>query len=315
LIQQTDYCFIVNPTANGGSAGRKWPALQAQMQAASLGHCYYLSEYKGHGCELARNALEAGYRKFVVVGGDGTANEVLNGLCSLSISDLSQVSLGVIPWGTGNDWAAYYGLSTHIEDCVQLLQACPTNRQDIGRVTYLDGAGNAKSHYFLNYAGTGFDSYVLEKMGATGGSRLRYFLYVLKSLFNFKSTRLELDVNGDPVECPALMLGVSLGRFAGAGMKFAPGALADDGLFDVLLIEQLSVPQILVSLLYLYNGRIDNHWAVKRWRTPSISIRGQTGQQFHCDGELVDQLPVKIEILPQALRVIAPRQELSNSTS
>jgi YegS/Rv2252/BmrU family lipid kinase len=307
-MQHVDYCFIVNPAAGGGHAGRDWPALHQQLQTAGLRHCYYLSEYQGHSRELVLAALEDGHKKFVVVGGDGTANEVLNGLCTLSMSDLSEISLAVIPWGTGNDWAAYYGLSPRVQDCVRLLQTSPSGLQDIGKVTYLDSAGHKKSHYFLNCAGTGFDSYVLEEMGTIGGSRLRYFLCLLKCLYKFRATKLAMDVDGESLECPALMLGVCLGKFAGAGMQFAPEAVIDDGLFDVLLIKDLSVPQILASLRYLYNGRINDHRAMRHWRGRSVSIAGQTGQQFQCDGELLGQLPVKIEILPQALRVIAPQE-------
>ena len=95
-------------------------------------------------------------------------------------------------------------------------------------------------------------------------------------------------------------------------MRFAPEAVADDGLFDVLLINKLSVAQLLASLVYLYNGRINDHWAVRHWRSSSISIAAQTEQNFHCDGELVGQLPIKIEILPRALRVIAQQKVSRN---
>ena len=303
-----DYCFIVNPAANGGLAGYKWPILQKQLNAADIVHEYFVSEYKGHCGELVRTALKAGHTNFVAVGGDGTANEVLNGLFSDPTANTAHVTLNVIPWGTGNDWARYYRLSSDPEDCVRLLQAGSSTLQDIGKVSFISGAGIASSHYFLNCVGTGFDSYLLEKMGMTRKSRFRYFLYVLKCLYEYRATRLELDVEGESLECPVLMLQICLGIYAGAGMQFAPAAIADDGQFEVLCINDLSVLQILASLFYLYNGKINDHWAVKHWRSSSISIATRAKQNFHCDGEIVGQLPIKIEILPRALTVIAPQK-------
>ncbi len=103
-----------------------------------------------------------------------------------------------------------------------------------------------------------------------------------------------------------MLLEVCLGKFAGAGMHFAPAAEADDGLFDVLLIEDLSILQVLRSLAYLYNGRINEHPAARNWRCRSVSIAARAGQHLHCDGELVGELPVEIEILPRVLSVLTP---------
>ena len=246
-----DYCFIVNPVANGGLAGRKWPMLQKQLNAADIVHGHYVSEYKGHCGDLVRTALKVGHKNFVAVGGDGTANEVLNGLLSVPLVNTAHVTLSVIPWGTGNDWASYYKFSSGPEDCVRLLKEGSSTLQDIGKVSFISRTGMASSHYFLNSVGTGFDSYLLEKMDKTRSSRFRYFLYVVKCLFEFKATRLEIDAKGESLECSALMLQACLGVYAGAGMRFAPDAVADDGLFEVLCIGDMSVLQILASLFYL----------------------------------------------------------------
>jgi diacylglycerol kinase (ATP) len=141
-------------------------------------------------------------------------------------------------------------------------------------------------------------------MENTLGSRFRYFLFVLKCLVKFRATNLRLGMNGTSFEGPVLLLEVCLGKFAGAGMRFAPTAAADDGLFDVLLVKDMSITQLLGSLFYLYNGDINKHWAVNSWQCRSISIAAQFAQKLHCDGELVGHLPVEIEIMPQALRVL-----------
>lgn len=298
------HCFIVNPAAGGGHAGRNWPVLQESLLQAGIDFCHYQSEYKGQVTELARSAFESGRRRFVAVGGDGTANEVLNGVLQACEPGAEDFSLGVVPWGSGNDWARYYGLSPTPEACVHLLQDGLSKFQDIGRATFIDEAGKPFSHYFLNCAGTGFDSFLLEEMGAARGSRIRYFLYVLKCLYRYRAESLRLETNGTAIEGPVLLLDVCLGKYAGAGMRFAPTAVTDDGLFDVLLVDHISIPRLLGSLFYLYNGRIDRHPAVHSWQCSALSITAQTAQHFHCDGELVGDLPVELEILPGALRVL-----------
>jgi len=303
-MPDTDYCFIVNPAAGGGTAGRNWPELQRQLNDAHISHSCYLSDHKGHSGELARAALDAGHTNFVVVGGDGTANEVLNGLYPESLQASPGITLGVIPWGTGNDWARYYGFSPEPEDLLKLLQSGSSALQDIGKVNFLDDSGKARSRYFLNCCGTGFDSYMIERMDTPRGSRLRYLLYVLKCAREYKAATLHLDMEGQSGDCPVLLLEICIGKFAGAGMRFAPEAVADDGLFEVLLINKLSFTQLLTSLLYLYNGRINEHWAVRHWQKDRIAITRGVGQYFQCDGELTGTLPVEIEILPRALRVI-----------
>ena len=304
-MQAVNYCFIVNPSAGGGFAGRNWPTLHEKLLATDIPHCHCLSEYRGHSGELARSAFDAGLRNFVVVGGDGTANEVLNGLLDAG-AEATDVAIGIVPWGTGNDWASHYKLAPGPEDCVQLLQSGSCSLQDIGRVTFIDVTGNNRSRYFLNCAGTGFDSYLLQTMKTNRGGRFHYLLHVLKCLRKFRATPLQLAMDATHFESPAMLLEICLGKYAGAGMRFAPAAIADDGLFDILLIKDMRITQVLGSLVYLYNGRINRHWAVKSWRCRSISIASRAPQRLHCDGELLGQLPVEIEILPQALRVLVP---------
>jgi YegS/Rv2252/BmrU family lipid kinase len=300
------YCFIVNPAAGGGCAGRNWPALQQRLTAAGISHVYHISEHKGHSQELASAAFDAGHTDFVVVGGDGTANEVLNGVYPQALQNSADIRLGIIPWGTGNDWASYYGLPSAPGSLVDLLESGSSVTQDIGKASFLDSSGEHRTRYFLNCCGTGFDSYLLEEMNSPRGSRLRYFLYVLKCVYQYRAATLHLVMDEESVDAPVLLLEICIGTFAGAGMRFAPEAVADDGLFEVLLINELSIPQILASLFYLYNGRINEHSAVRRWQKCQICIAKQAEQFFHCDGELIAKLPVKIDILPRAIRVIAP---------
>lgn len=313
-MPDAEFCFIVNPAASGGRGHRKWPLLQQQLRAANIKYCYHLSQHKGHCAELTRKAVQAGQRNFVAVGGDGTANEVVNGIFQAATCDLQEVTLSVVPWGTGNDWASYYGFAAEPEDCVDLLQSGVTCQQDIGKVSYTDDSGQRATHFFLNCAGTGFDSFLLERMGGPGGQRLRYFFYLLKGLASYRAIPLQLDIDGDQLESLTTLLEVCIGDRAGAGMRFAPRASADDGLFEVLLIDKLSTAQLIRSLAYLYNGKIDEHPAARRWRSRRLAVAAQSEPFFHCDGELVGRLPVELEIQPRAINIMIPGGALSRNS-
>ncbi len=301
-----EYCFIVNPAAGGGLAGREWPRLHEKLTAAGLAYRHYMSEYRGHGRELAAAAFEDGARHLVAVGGDGTANEVLNGLLDVATPGREGLSLATVPWGTGNDWSSYYGVPSRPEELVRMFQAGLRHRQDIGRVEFIEETGSTRHHYFLNCAGTGLDSYLLSEMQGARGSRFRYFLFVLKCLSRFRAEPLQLTLDTEAFQGPSLLLEICLGRFAGAGMRFAPGAVTDDGVFEVLLIDDLNILQVLRSLSYLYNGRIDRHPAAHRWQCRSVSVAARAAQHLHCDGELVGRLPVQVEIVPDVLSVLVP---------
>jgi YegS/Rv2252/BmrU family lipid kinase len=304
VMPDVRYCFILNPAAGGGFAERSWPGLQRELRAAGIEHRVCVSKYRGHGRELARAAFEAGERNFLVVGGDGTANEVLNGLIGPSGPDAAGFSLGAVPWGTGNDWARQHAFPRRAGDLIEALRTASFKQQDIGRATFTDSAAGAGPHYFLNCAGTGFDSYLLTQMASIPGRRFRYFLALMKCLRTFRASDLTLDLETESLEATALLLEICIGRYAGAGMLFAPDALADDGLLDLLLIEDLNMLQVLRSLPYLYNGRINEHPATRAWRCRRLSIMSSARQYLHCDGEVVGELPVEIDIQPGRLRVL-----------
>jgi YegS/Rv2252/BmrU family lipid kinase len=305
-MADAEYCFIVNPAAGGGHAGARWPELAARLRESGIAFDCLLSEQRGHGVELARQALAAGHRRLVAVGGDGTANEILNGMFADGCAPNPEVQLGIVPWGTGNDWASYYGLPGTADAWLDLLRSGQYCGQDIGRAVFPQGRDGPREHYFLNCAGTGFDSFLLRSMGSPDGKRLRYLWSVLTLLRRFRAARLHLELDSDKLAVRALMLEVCLGRSVGAGMRLAPGARANDGSFEVLLIEDLSLPRLLASLPYLYNGRIREHPSVRSWSSPVIKLSADAEQFLQCDGELVDRLPVSIELLPRALQVIAP---------
>ncbi|NND67374.1 MAG: diacylglycerol kinase family lipid kinase [Halioglobus sp.] len=305
-MRDTEYCVIVNPAAAGGKARRKWPALEKKLTAAGVRLRVFDAEQYGD-CETpAREGFEQGLRHFIAVGGDGTANGVINGVLPLCPDDETQITLGVVPWGTGNDWANFHGLSGEMEDCVKLMAEGVVRHQDIGRVAYTNTAGDRATHYFLNMAGTGFDTHLLDAMGPTKGSRLRYLWTLLRVYRSYRAAAVTAHLEGETLTLSPLLFEVCLGSYIGAGMLIAPDADGSDGLFDILAIEQMSTWKMLRSLKYLYNGDIDAHPATHARRCDSLTVDGNSQRFFQCDGELVGTLPINIDLLPLRLRILSP---------
>ena len=300
------YFFIVNPKAGGHRSYKRWPSLQQELDKAGISYQARITEYKHHAGSIVHDALSAGYRKFVVVGGDGTVNELVNGLFQQSQYDISECMITVMPWGTGNDWAAYYSLPARIRPFVDMLQSPNFHWQDVGRVTYTDEHQKQSHYYFVNFVGAGYDSYTLEQMSSGGGNRLSYFYHVLKSLHTYQAPEFTLSIGSSHQVSRSLMNMVCIGRYGGGGMKFSPTAQTDDGLYNIVSISDMPLWERIKSLPYLFNGKIDQHTGVNTYLGDQLKIKADKRIAFQCDGEVVGFLPVDIDILTRSLRVIVP---------
>lgn len=301
------FFFIINPHSGGQKAKRNWPKLQTALQKQNIDFDYSFTEGKNHATTIVQQALIKGFRRFVVAGGDGTVNEVVNGIFKQQDIATHECVITVLPWGTGNDWAAYYQIPKNIDSFINMLKQAKTTTQDIGQVSYQKD-NQEQLHYFMNFVGTGFDSYLLEKMENAGGQRLKYFYYVLKCLHSFTGKTLQVQSTENNFEKSAMMMMCCLGKFGGAGMKFAPDADASDGLFNNVLLADMPFLKRLFSLAYLFNGKINQHKSVTAWQSASLSISNKSPMKFQCDGELVGELPITINQRENAIQVLIPRK-------
>ena len=258
-----------------------------------------------HASELAIEALQEGIRHFCIVGGDGTLSEALNGIFSQDKVAPEDCFVTVLPWGTGNDWAAYYQIPKTAKNWLASFQNNQILKQDIGKVTYTS-EGHSKDHYFINFVGCGFDTYILDQMGSGGGKRYRYYQYLVKSLFSYEGNEMHIVSEECSIKHQGMMNMVCLGKYGGAGMIFAPLAKMDDGLFDVISLQDMGVFQRLCSLPYLMNGKVNEHKKVSAFQTNGLSMSSPDTMSFQCDGEVVGQLPVNIQLIKHAINVVIP---------
>jgi diacylglycerol kinase (ATP) len=291
---------ILNPTAGGGRAGRMASAIQTELAARGLDTEVVLTTARGHAVELAR-AAAADHGLVVAAGGDGTIHEVANGLLSAGVSGRG-AGLAVLPIGTGNDFAKLLG-GRRLEHAFDSILRGATRAVDVGFVQWGD-----QSEYFINGMGTGIDVEVVRQIA--GLPRVRgvagYLIGVLRALRVFEPIRARLRIDDAEVDRRVMIVGIGNGVSQGGGFYITPDARPDDGRLDLCVIDEMSLPRVLVTLPQLMRGRHVNLPTVSMHRFQRLEVETEGPLFFQLDGELREPTGVRrmtIEVRPGALRV------------
>ena len=260
-----------------------------------------LTSKPGAAARFARTAIGKGREVIVAAGGDGTLNEVVNGIGESP----GAASVGLIPLGTGNDFARTMGVPTDVEAAIQLIEAAETRAIDLVRVT------SDEVRYFVNVSAGGFSGLVNEKMTPemkkTWGplAYLRGAAAALSELRAYQTT-LAFD-NAESLRIELYNVVVANGRYVAGGTEIAPEASVDDGLLDVVLIPKRSTAELALVAAQIALGTHLSNDAIVFRRASKLTVNSKPGMWFNVDGELVGNEPARFEILPRALRFIAPK--------
>lgn len=301
------YSLIVNPISGRGHSLQLLPLVENKLKEFGLDYSVMVTERPWHAAELAEQAAKDGSTVVVSVGGDGTANEVLNGLMAAKKGGKS-VIMGVIPVGRGNDFAFGAGAPLEWESACQALADGQTRCIDIGRVT---GGLVPEGRFFGNGVGIGFDAVVgfeaLKVRPLTGFAG--YLVAALRTIFLFfKAPLVHIKADDREVEQNALMVSIMNGRRMGGGFMMAPQGIPDDGHFDICLAKQVSRIGIFGLLPMFMKGTQFGHPAISGFRTQKITITGLNGDSLpaHADGETInlEGKYLEIEILPHQMDVV-----------
>jgi diacylglycerol kinase (ATP) len=296
--------IIVNPTAGGGRAARLVPWLRDRAAAAGGalgGHTVVVTARAGHAEELAARAVADGVERVVAVGGDGTVQEVVNGLLAV---DGPEATMGVVPVGTGNDLARSLGLPRRIEDAWAVAVGGAARRIDVA-LAY--GAG--RSRWFASAGGIGFDAQVAAAMATRSGwqrGTAGYLLTTLTELRRFSNRRIRLTLDDETADHSVLFVAIANGAYYGGGMRIAPDAAADDGSLDVCIVGDITRMTAIRQLPNLYRGTHVRHPAVALARARRVTIEGGPETLVHLDGEPFGALPLEVELVAARLTVAVP---------
>jgi len=306
---KTPLYLIVNPASAYGRTRERWPAIQEALRTHGLEYIAAFTEQRGHAIDLARQAAAQGYSLIVAVGGEGTVNEVVNGLVDQSGRFPANVSLGILPSGTGTDFVRSLDIPRDPIAAVRHLKGAVVRTVDLG---YLEcappsGEGPAVQRYFVNVAGLGFDGEVAERVEHSSkaiGGTIPYLMNLFACLLAYQNKDVEIRYNGQTVTGRANSVIAANGRYFGGGMFIAPNASLDDGLLDWLLLGDLSKVEVVVNLPRLYKGTHIYHPKVRVYRAREIQVTARERMLIQADGELVGQAPVTFRVIPKALRVV-----------
>lgn len=284
---------IVNPAAGKGLGAKLLPTLAADLAAAGLSVDVVQTPAPGEAARLASHAVEDGYEQVIAVGGDGTAMEVANGLVG------TDVTLALYPIGSGNDFSRALGYPRSRRRIGAFLASARPRRIDVGEVN---------GRVFLNAAGVGIDGYVAERVLAAArvvGPTLGYFVGALVGIATYRPSQMRITIDGAVREGPHMMVAACNGTYFGSGMRVAPNAKVDDGLFDVIVGGDLGRWASLVALGKIYRGTHIDGKAIVAIRASSLDVELPGALTMQADGEAERTSGLRIRMRPRALTVLS----------
>lgn len=307
---------IVNPGSASGSTSKVWPSMAVDLRAHFGPFDAAFTEGPNHAIEIAEDAARTGYSFIIACGGDGTINEVANGIMRSG----KDAELGLLPSGTGGDFRRTIGMPLHARDAAAALRTGRTRVIDVGEVAFLDEAGTDITRFFVNVSSVGLATSIISRVKSANGvdwlpagavrGRANYAISTLREVMDVEPFILNVRFDdGEKHRLQTINFCVANARYFGGGMKIAPDAKLSDGLLDVINIGDLSTAQIIANAYTLYRGSHLQLDKVKSTLAERIEVTAQesaTEIRIETDGELPGKLPATFRAIPNALKIRVP---------
>jgi YegS/Rv2252/BmrU family lipid kinase len=308
--------IIVNPASANGATGKAWPGMASEVRRHFGAFNVAFTKRGGEAVEIAEREACDGRRFIIACGGDGTVSEVANGILRAG----TDTELGLLPSGTGGDFRRSIKIPARAADAARALREGVTRTLDAGRVVFVDGRGEEESRFFVNVASFGMAGDVIKRVkGRAGlpvgasrllGGKVSFAAAALQATLAFRnpSVRVSLD-GGRESQLTVTNFCVANARFFGGGMKIAPAAKIDDGLFDVIAVGDMNALSVIANSYRVYLGTHLGMRDVRHAHARRVEARAVKDEvvKLEIDGELVGRLPASFEMLPRALRVRCPK--------
>jgi YegS/Rv2252/BmrU family lipid kinase len=300
---------IANPNSANGKTGRDWSSIRSKLEAAIGAVDVTFTSAQSDATRLAREAAQTGRQWIIAVGGDGTINEVVNGLVANDKPVNPQTALSFIMRGTGNDFRRSLTEARDLESDIACLATERRRRIDVGKVSFVDHAGAPTVRYFDNIASFGMSGEVDRRVNTARftkrfGGTIAFAWATLATLATYHNRPVAVKLDGESMRFESLRLGVvANGKFAGGGMQFAPDARLDDGLFDVLFFEGISSFDVIHQMPNLYTGKHIGRRGIVHRRCRKLEVSSDFPLLLDVDGEAPGRLPATFEVVPEVLTV------------
>lgn len=300
---------IVNPESNKGKTRQKWNQIKEGLKSFLKEFKYEFTEKPFQATEISRVAIKEGTELIVGVGGDGTINEIANGFYEDRKIINPQASLGIVPSGTGCDFTRSLNIPLGLKKSLKVIAQAPSSLIDIGRVRYTNHAGEEDERFFLNVSDFGIGGEVVKQVDENRMKRKAssYLKCLISTFLSYKNKKIDIKIDGEKLPADEYLIGtISNGRIFGKGMKIAPDAKLDDGLFDVVLVKGMKMMEFFRNVWKIYTGTHLSHPKISLIRGRTIEASAAEGEKevlIEVDGEQVGTLPATFEIVPQNILV------------
>ncbi len=298
---------IVNPVAGSRSVGREWSRISRQLRQAGLSFDYEFTERAGHAIEIARRSTDSGYNCLIAVGGDGTVNEVVNGI--LQSTKSGKTILGIVAAGTAHAFALSLGITEDYVNACSLLTGQGRALIDIG-VVQCRSQGQPIERFFVNEASVGFPAEIVDAWKYLPNSFGRSLSLALRTVTAYKSLAthrnkgVRLRVGSEVESISSCAVVVANGRYFADRMQIAPHASLDDGLLDIVIIGDVTKSELLKIRPTLYDGSHTSHAKTREKKTTTITIESDEQLLVEADGCIIGESPASFWVIPSALTVV-----------
>jgi YegS/Rv2252/BmrU family lipid kinase len=318
MISENDgWLVVVNLHAGSKKCERDWPEIESLLIEKKLKTEVVFTRAANQATEISKDYIEnKGFKKIIVVGGDGTMNEIVNGVFRQNRFPTTDITIGLITVGTGNDWGRHYGMHSSYKKMVKAIVNGRTFVQDAGKVNY-SKTSDKENRYFVNIAGMGYDALVAKKTNVSKqhgrGGVLVYLINLLQSLFQYSHTNLTIVADGKEVfKDKVFTLSIGICKYNGGGMMQLPSAISDDGLFDVTLVRKTSKLKVIRNIKNLYDGSFIKMKEVETFRGKNFIIKADPPESLYLetDGESLGHSPLFFEIVPKSIKLIVRKKFL-----
>jgi YegS/Rv2252/BmrU family lipid kinase len=305
---------VVNPRSGAGRTGREWPAIERALRVAYPHMTLAVTRKPGDATSLVRHALSEGHHEIVAVGGDGTINEAVNGFFDANGAIAPDAVFGFVTSGTGGDFRKTFGLGPGYAAAIARLREAPVRAIDVGKVSCLTLTGQPTVRYFANIGSFGLSGVIVNavnraRIAKLFGGQFAFAFHSMLGMLSYRDRAVRIRVDGDYDEIASIStVAVANGQFFGGGMRVAPNAVPDDGVFDVIIMGGVPKARAIAEMKKIYTGEHLHDPAVRSLRgrkivaAPVAETRGHA-VLIEVDGECAGRLPATFELLPRALNL------------
>jgi YegS/Rv2252/BmrU family lipid kinase len=307
---EVQWQIIINPNACSGKLLNRIDTILGMLTERNIDYEGHISASVTNAVKIVERLCRKGFRHFMFLGGDGTANVIVNGICKSEVN-LEEVYLVPLPIGTGNDWVRTHNFpkSTEYEAIVDYVMKGNFEKHDVGLLKVNDGFNETRRH-FINIAGFGFDGAVI-KLSSESRPKVFpsavYVINLLRAMFSYRACKAVIEMDNEKVEDEIYTLAVCICTYNGNGMKQAPLADPRDGYFDVIIFRRISVWKVIKNVKNIFNG---DHLKMKECsshRSKTVSISCDSKFYGEVEGEMVSIGNYELSMLPQQINVLSTK--------